>query len=39
LLGPALASGSYPDFWIFILGPVIGALLAAVGYRRLVLER
>jgi MIP family channel proteins len=38
-LGPALASGSYPDFWIFILGPVIGALLAAVGYRKLVLER
>jgi glycerol uptake facilitator protein len=38
-LGPALASGSYPDFWIYILGPVIGALLAAVGYRALVLER
>jgi MIP family channel proteins len=38
-LGPALASGSYPDFWIFILGPVIGALIAAVGYRKLVLER
>ena len=37
--GPALASGTYPDFWIFILGPVIGALLAAVGYRALVLER
>jgi glycerol uptake facilitator-like aquaporin len=38
-LGPALASGSYPDFWIFIIGPVIGALLAAVGYRALVLDR
>ena len=38
-LGPALASGSYPDFWIYIVGPVIGALLAAVGYRALVLER
>jgi MIP family channel proteins len=37
--GPALASGTYADFWIFILGPVIGALLAAVGYRKLVLER
>ena len=24
-LGPALASGSYPDFWIFIVGPVAGA--------------
>jgi MIP family channel proteins len=38
-LGPALASGSYPDFWIFIVGPVAGALLAALGYRALVLER
>jgi glycerol uptake facilitator-like aquaporin len=38
-LGPALASGSYPDFWIYIIGPVPGALLAAVGYRALVLER
>ena len=38
-LGPALASGTYSDFWIYIVGPVIGALLAAVGYRALVLER
>jgi glycerol uptake facilitator protein len=38
-LGPALASGSYPDFWIFIVGPLIGALLAALGYRALVIDR
>jgi aquaporin NIP len=38
-LGPALVSGSYSDFWIFILGPVAGALAAALGYRALVLSR
>jgi MIP family channel proteins len=38
-LGPALASGTFADFWIFIVGPVAGALLAAVGYRALVLDR
>ena len=38
-LGPALASGSYADFWVFIVGPVAGALVAAFAYRALVLER
>ena len=38
-LGPALASGTYSDFWIYIAGPVAGALLAAYGYRALVLDR
>lgn len=38
-LGPALVSGQYADFWVFIVGPVAGALLAALGYRALVLER
>jgi MIP family channel proteins len=37
--GPAVASGTYSNFWIFIVGPVVGALLAAFGYRALVLER
>jgi glycerol uptake facilitator len=37
--GPALASGSFPDFWIFIVGPVAGALLAAWTYRALVIDR
>jgi MIP family channel proteins len=36
-LGPALVSGTYPDFWVFIVGPIAGALLAAFGYRALVL--
>lgn len=38
-LGPALASGSYSDFWIFILGPVAGALLAAWTYRAIVIDQ
>ena len=38
-LGPALASGSYADFWIYIAGPVAGALAAALAYRALVLAR
>jgi MIP family channel proteins len=38
-LGPALASGQFSDFWIFIVGPLVGALLAAFGYRALVLDR
>jgi MIP family channel proteins len=38
-LGPALASGSYADFWVFLVGPIVGALLAAFGYRTLVLAR
>jgi glycerol uptake facilitator protein len=38
-LGPALASGSFPDFWIFIVGPVAGAVLAAWTYRALVINR
>ena len=38
-LGPAVASGAFSDFWIYIVGPVIGAVLAAFGYRALVLDR
>lgn len=38
-LGPALASGSFSNFWIYIVGPAAGALAAAVGYRALVLDR
>jgi MIP family channel proteins len=37
--GPALASGTWSDWWVFIAGPVVGALLAAFGYRALVLDR
>jgi MIP family channel proteins len=37
-LGPAIASGTYSDAWIYLLGPVLGALTAALGYRALVLR-
>src|SRR5215210_3941986 len=38
-LGPALASGSFPDFWIFIVGPIAGAILAAWTYRAVVIDQ
>jgi aquaporin Z len=37
-LGPSLVSGHFDDFWVYILGPVIGGVAAAVGYRALVLN-
>ncbi len=36
--GPAVVSGEYANFWIYIVGPLVGAVLAAVGYRALVLD-
>jgi len=30
--GPALASGTWTDFWIYIIGPVLGAVLGAFAY-------
>ena len=36
--GPAIVSGEYADWWIYIIGPVIGGLLAAFGYKALVLD-
>jgi MIP family channel proteins len=39
LHGPALASGTWTNAWIYLVGPAVGALLAAYGYRALVLER
>ena len=32
-LGPAVASGRFDDFWIYIVGPLVGALAAALTYR------
>jgi MIP family channel proteins len=31
--GPALASGEWTDFWIYIIGPVLGAALGAFAYQ------
>jgi glycerol uptake facilitator-like aquaporin len=38
-LGPAIASGDFSDFWVYILAPLIGTVCAALGYRAIVLER
>jgi len=31
--GPALAAGEWRDFWIYVVGPVAGAALAALAYQ------
>ena len=31
-IGPALASGTWTDLWIYVVGPVIGAALGVLGY-------
>lgn len=37
-LGPAVASGRFDDFWLYIFGPLVGALGAALTYRLFVLD-
>jgi aquaporin NIP len=32
-LGPALVSGEWTDFWLYVVGPVAGATLAAFAYQ------
>jgi aquaporin NIP len=32
-IGPALASGTFDDLWIYIVGPVAGAALGALAYQ------
>jgi MIP family channel proteins len=36
--GPALVSGQWDDAWVYIVGPVVGAVLAAVVYWYLFVE-
>jgi MIP family channel proteins len=31
--GPAIVSGKWTDFWVYVLAPVVGALVAAFVYR------
>jgi glycerol uptake facilitator-like aquaporin len=37
-LGPAIVSGQFADAWVYVVGPLLGALGAAQGYRALVLD-
>jgi aquaporin NIP len=32
-LGPALVTGTWTDFWVYIAGPVAGAALGAFAYQ------
>jgi MIP family channel proteins len=38
-LGPAVVGGEYAGLWVYFIGPVIGATLAAVAYDLIVLRR
>ena len=31
--GPALVSGEWQDFWVYVAGPVVGAMIGAVAYQ------
>jgi MIP family channel proteins len=31
--GPALGSGTWADFWVWVLGPILGALAGALAYQ------
>ena len=32
IIGPAIASGTFTDIWLYIVGPVVGGILAALLY-------
>jgi len=31
--GPALAAGEWTDFWLYVVGPLAGAMLGALAYQ------
>ena len=31
--GPALVSGDWHDFWVYVAGPIVGAALGALAYQ------
>jgi glycerol uptake facilitator-like aquaporin len=33
LVGPALAAGQWQDFWVYLVGPFVGAPLGALAYQ------
>lgn len=37
--GPAVASGTYADWYVWIIGPLVGAAIAALAYRYLLLPQ
>lgn len=37
--GPAIVQGDFTDFWIWIVGPVAGAIVAALIYNGVILEK
>lgn len=37
--GPALVSGNWGTFWVYVVGPIVGALIAAIIYNYLFLEK
>ena len=32
-LGPALVSGTWTDFWVYLAGPILGAAIGALAYQ------
>jgi aquaporin NIP len=31
--GPALLSGEWHDFWVYVVGPLVGAAIGALAYQ------
>ena len=38
-LGPALAAGEWQDFWLYVVGPTVGAVVGALAYQLIRGER